>query len=698
MASIRCSNGHENVQGNRFCYVCGELLSAVPAGVYAGMVLGDRYRVRQELGQGGFGRTYLAEDIYRFNELCVLKEFAPQAQGTSALQKAEELFQREAGILYKLQHPQIPRFRELFRADIANQGQLFLVQDYVDGQTYRQLLIQRRPEGRCFTEFEVQQLLKQMLPVLHYIHSQGVIHRDISPDNLILRYSDQLPVLIDFGGVKQVASQFSYPPQSVATVTRLGKVGYAPDEQMQQGSAFPHSDLYALGMTALVLLTGKEPIDLLVGSPQQWHSLVSQRFANVLDRMTAPLPHQRFQSATEVMQALNGIPPNYSPAVTQPPDYSATSLPYVGAVATGGTVSVHPTQPSFYPPPQPPSIRSVPASPAVMRQRRSQRWVPLLLLLLLGSGGTATWVMRDRWLPWVTATVNWAISDAPDDGSTDDGSSSLPGDEQARKAELNQRRDQLGINPDFLIKLTNSTFFERYPDQKGRTLSTEAEDAEWRAKWDAIASSWLDLFEQHLSAETRRRLGSFTNADQERWKQQVNRVYVGSRSLNDLADATFAHLFPQINGEFIDQPIGQVWQAIAADWVTALENGSALQELTFEPGTFSRQVSGTLKPGEGKVYIALLSEDQIMRVRLSANSDAVLMSIYPPRPTSAVPSLLEDSEQSVWSGRLVQTGYYEITLVSKADGAALYDLAIAVDNVTSTPVEPQDAEKPDAKD
>ncbi|MCL6436100.1 MAG: protein kinase, partial [Leptolyngbyaceae cyanobacterium HOT.MB2.61] len=159
-------------------------------GGIVGKTLSSRYRVLRELGQGGFGRTYLAEDINRFHEPCVLKEFAPQVQGSRDLQKAEELFEREAGILYQLQHPQIPRFRELFRAEFQGRGRLFLVQDYVEGPTYQAILRSRQSQGFCFSETEVTQLLFQLLPVLTYIHERGVIHRDISPDNLIWRSAD----------------------------------------------------------------------------------------------------------------------------------------------------------------------------------------------------------------------------------------------------------------------------------------------------------------------------------------------------------------------------------------------------------------------------------------------------------------------------------------------------------------------------
>ncbi|MFK0729976.1 MAG: protein kinase, partial [Gloeotrichia echinulata HAB0833] len=335
MNSLYCTKGHENPAGSRFCLNCGEKLLDTPSGygIQPGQTLGDRYVVVRQLGQGGFGRTYLTEDVNRFRELCVLKEFSPQVQTPYVLQKAEELFQREASVLYKLQHPQIPRFRELFRTNFQGKEYLFLVQDFVEGQAYSSLLNSRQQQGRKFTEAEVRQLLLQILPVLEYIHSVGVIHRDISPDNLMLRTADQLPVLIDFGGVKQVAavvaSQYYQPGEMNATPagTLLGKVGFAPPEQMQTGLVSPHSDLYALAVTMLVLLTGKLPQELIdtYNLTWQWQREISlsPSLGQVLDRMLSARPGDRYQSARQVQEALNPSQVTYPP--TQPPAPIPTS-------------------------------------------------------------------------------------------------------------------------------------------------------------------------------------------------------------------------------------------------------------------------------------------------------------------------------------------------------------------------------------
>ncbi|MCS6813446.1 MAG: protein kinase [Cyanobacteria bacterium] len=273
----------------------------------SGTILKSRYRLDRVLGQGGFGRTYLAEDQGRFNERCVVKEYIPVQGSDYSLQKSKELFQREAAVLYQIEHPQIPKFREMFE-----QGRrLFFVQDFIDGRTYRSLLEERLAAGMTFSEAEVMHLMEQVLPVLAYIHSKGIVHRDISPDNLILREGDRLPVLIDFGVVKEVAGQL-HASEVTQQGTTVGKLGYSPSEQLQTGKVYPNSDLYALAVTVVVLLTGKQPQDLLDETTMTWHwqqwvPALSPRLVQVLNRMMNPRPHNRYESATEVLQALRSL-------------------------------------------------------------------------------------------------------------------------------------------------------------------------------------------------------------------------------------------------------------------------------------------------------------------------------------------------------------------------------------------------------
>lgn len=264
----------------------------------SGTLVQNRYLIERLLGSGGFGRTYLASDQQRFEEKCVLKEFIPDRTGD--IQKAQELFEREAKTLYQLNHPQIPKFIVWFEDD----ERLFLVQDYVNGKTYWTLLQERLEQGRTFSEQEIIQWLQEFLPVLEYVHSKGIIHRDIAPDNIMLSSASSKPMLIDFGAVKQEMTNLL----PTGRRTFIGKQGYSAPEQLQAGNCSPSSDLYALAVTVIVLLTGKIPQDLLDEYSLEWkwrnYTQVSESLANILDKMLKGKPNERYQSATQVINAL----------------------------------------------------------------------------------------------------------------------------------------------------------------------------------------------------------------------------------------------------------------------------------------------------------------------------------------------------------------------------------------------------------
>jgi serine/threonine protein kinase len=274
-----------------------------------GTVVCSRYSITRLLGQGGLAYAYLAEDLGRFSELCVLKELAPIQD--NKLEKAWELFQRESWILYQIQHPQIPKFLANLEYKDAQGTRLFLVQDYVAGKTYRQLLKERIAKGDSFSEPEVRTLLLKILPVLGYIHAQGIIHRDITPENLILCQKTLQPTLIDFGIVKEIANSLreSEPDHHE---TRVGKLGFAPIEQLQTGRVYPSSDLYALAVTAIVLLTGREPKKLFDDRTatwrwQQWAN-VTPEFGQVLERMLLNSLENRFATSSEAIAAIESLP------------------------------------------------------------------------------------------------------------------------------------------------------------------------------------------------------------------------------------------------------------------------------------------------------------------------------------------------------------------------------------------------------
>ncbi|MBM0742871.1 serine/threonine protein kinase [Phormidium sp. CLA17] len=375
-----------------------------------GTILQNRYRILSILGQGGFGRTYLAEDQGRFNEHCALKELTPAQGGDYALDKSKELFQREAQILYQIQHPQIPQFRATFEQD----QRLFLVQDYVEGQTYRALLDQRKSQGIAFSEGEVVQFMRQLLPVMAHIHTKGVIHRDIAPDNVILRQQDSKPVLIDFGVVKELATRFQTMTTGVVQATAVGKPGYAPIEQMQTGKAYPSSDLYSLAVTAVVLLSGREPQELFDDSTMTWYwqrwVTVNPGFAQVLNRMLSYRPGDRYQSVSEVVQALqaafNPVAPVQQPLVQvpmQPPPPAPPQAVYPAEAPVSLTSQPPPAQSHMRTMAvgqrqQPESMPDPRRSQPIIEEPRSSLWDDPLAIIALGIGlvvltGLGSWLI-----------------------------------------------------------------------------------------------------------------------------------------------------------------------------------------------------------------------------------------------------------------------------------------------------------------
>ncbi|WRH67542.1 MAG: serine/threonine-protein kinase [Planktothrix sp. GU0601_MAG3] len=495
------------------------------------MFLRNHYAIVRELGHGGFGRTYLAKDQHRFDELCVLKEFSPQVQGSFALKKSQELFEREAEILYKLKHPQIPQFRELFRETINNKGYLFFVQDYVEGLNYRSLINQH-----AFTEAEVLELLFKILPVLDYIHGYGVIHRDISPDNMIQRQSDGLPMLIDFGGVKliqaKVESELAAQGGQNPTPTRLGKVGYAPDEQMRLGMVYPNSDLYALAATMLVLLTQKEPQQLIDPQTLTWnwrkYIQLNPKFGEILDKMLAYRHSDRFSSVQDVLVALSAINPPLKN-------------------------SINPTQPI-------PNQSLFPQSFPTQIGKSSPIKTPLLLFIFILSLGVLGWFGGRYGLNY------YANNDL----------NQLSKSEEKRQEALREQRRLLGIDFNFFVDLVNEEFYTRYPEQRGRILTDTPSDAIWRKKWDHIADKFLQRLAK-LSDQSRLKLGTYNN-DLDHLKAKVNQLPLSRQSLYDLADAKFFYLFPEQsrNADLLGFPMGQVWQAVTDDVVKNLEAGNGL--------------------------------------------------------------------------------------------------------------------------
>ena len=268
------------------------------------LLLVDRYKALREIGSGGFGKTYLAIDDRQPNKpQCAIKQFLPAAPNDR--NSSSRLFKKEAESLRSLCHPQIPKFIDYFEWE----EQQYIVQEYIAGQTLERELA----ESGVFSETKIRELLRQILPILEYLHSRKLIHRDIKPSNIIrsssvgvaLRMQHRPLVLVDFGTTK------------VATGTALAKTGtsigtaeFVAPEQVR-GKAVFASDLYSLGVTCIHLLANASPFDMVDGDNNwvwpDWtiNNPVSDELAIVLDRLIEAPLSKRYTSAREVLAALD---------------------------------------------------------------------------------------------------------------------------------------------------------------------------------------------------------------------------------------------------------------------------------------------------------------------------------------------------------------------------------------------------------
>lgn len=281
-----------NPENRKLCQTCSTPLVSL---------LRNRFRVIRVLSdEGGFGRTYLAEDIDKLSEHCVVKQLAPKFQGTWAISKAMELFQKEARQLKQLgEHSQIPTLLAYFEQD----NYMFLVQQFIDGHN----LLKELQWKVSYTSEDIKDILLSLLPVLKFIHDRGVIHRDIKPQNIIRRQSDGRLCLIDFGSSKQLTARVQ-----MKMGTSIGSHGYSPLEQIRDGAAYPASDLFSLGATCFHLLAGTSPFQLWMEHGYSWvkdwrkylRTPVEKDLAKILDRLLQKDMQYRYQSADEVIQEL----------------------------------------------------------------------------------------------------------------------------------------------------------------------------------------------------------------------------------------------------------------------------------------------------------------------------------------------------------------------------------------------------------
>ena len=291
---------HVNLEATNLCEKC-----------HSKLLLVDRYRAISLLGQGGFGRTFLAIDEHKPSKpRCVIKQFLPEVKGQKALKKATELFEREAARLDELgKHQQIPELLAFFNQE----DRQYLIQEFIDGED----LSKELKKSGVFDRQKIEELLQDLLLVLEFVHKNNIIHRDIKPENIIRRKQDGKLVLVDFGAAKETLGG-----DSSTRGTIIGSAAYIAPEQAVGKAQFA-SDLYSLGTTCLHLLTAIEPTELFDVAEGEWmwrdylqDNDIDYELSRVLDKLVEGATKRRFQSVSEVLAVLGG---NTNPNVVNSP-------------------------------------------------------------------------------------------------------------------------------------------------------------------------------------------------------------------------------------------------------------------------------------------------------------------------------------------------------------------------------------------
>jgi len=530
-----------------------------------GDLIGDRYCLEQQLSSGEQGNLWRASDLLAGDAAVALRELGP----THAPDPVRERWGRLQGVL----HPQVPRLG----GAIAAGGSLWLVREWQVGRTFEQLRLARLERQLVFGAGEVLLLLRQLLPVLAVLHSQELVHGDLSPANLLRRDSDGLPVLLDFGLVSGL-------PAATA--------GYAPPELARGGVPQPWMDLHALGVLALVLVSGKPPAALLDPVTLAWRWPVpleaEPELQGLLARLITAEPRQRFASTSEALKAFQTLA---MPESTGPVPQAERTVVLVPPPAPPEEQAE--PEPEAEPEPQAPQLPPLPApaasqAPAAPARSRAEEreeaveggvWPVVIALVLSAVVGTA--------LGW------WFLNRGRLQPSTPDAAlqlpSSLPAVEVDQRQQLLNRLRAMQVDRAWFLRLVDASLLAQFPERGGRLPSDAAADAPLRKVWNELAEDWLAKVEQ-LPLEIRRRLGSFSNGD---WQQRQKSLVAQGLSpavLRQLVSGSASTLLPgRDTGDIPPEPFRQLWFAAAEQSLANLQI-EAIEAQPLETRVLSAQV------------------------------------------------------------------------------------------------------------
>ncbi len=553
----------------------------VPTLPQSGQLIADRYRLERAVAESAHqGVLWLAADTFAADTPVALRRLP---EGSDA-EGARRLVARLQGVL----HPQVPRFG----AVISEGPGLWLVRDWQAGRTFAQLLEARRERQLVFGAGEVLLLLRQLLPALAALHGQELVHGDISPANLLRRDSDGLPVLLDFGLSRSWAPG---DPEPAAGVPVGATPGYAPPELQRGEPPAPWMDLHALGVVALVLLSGDDPAALLdpVTLAWRWPAALETQpaLAPLLRRLLERDPARRFPSAPAALAAFQALPMpestgpvpradrtlvlvpepragNGEPAAGQdipagspmePPSSDPSALvsasPEEPAVSGDrAAVSLPPLQEPGRSPAPEPALRGPSRARVVEKEEAAEGglWPVLIALVLSAVVGTALgwwWLGRGR-----APSPPQAEVEVP---------ASLPPAEVDQRQQLLNRLRALQIDRGWFLSLVDASLLAQYPERKGRLPGDSLEDAPLRKVWNELAEEWLARVEQ-IPMPLRTRLGGFRASDWERRQQGLVEQGLSPSVLSQLVSGSTRTLLPGRSSDTMPpEPFRQLWYASA---------------------------------------------------------------------------------------------------------------------------------------
>jgi serine/threonine-protein kinase len=499
-----------------------------------GTVLVERYRLEERMS----GPDPVQGSLWRGVDLLAgeIPVVLRQVDGA-----AQQRLQLHWPVLQAILHPQLPRCGESLEWD----GSFWTVRDWQEGMSYSQLLQQREQRQMLFGPGEVLLLLRQLLPVLAVVHGRGLVHGDVNPRNLLRRNADGLPVLLDFGLVQALGQE----PLEGATA------GYAPRAQGRGEACAAWMDLHGLGVSALVLLTGRPPEALISPDGDGWcwpdSLVVEPPFQDVLQRLLSEDPQRRFPDAASVLAALNSVPmPEQSGPIAQA-DRTVPLAPMAMAVAK-------PTLPSLTPSGAP--SRRLSRGEERELGAEGRLWPVVATLALSALVGSA--------IGWYLLSRNAVLGDAPSTATDVVGrpkTTSLPPAEVDERQQLFSRLRALQVDRTWFLKLVNTALLDRFPERGERLPSMDLEDAPLRRVWNELAEDWLARIEQ-LPPALRSRLGGLKQADWSEQRSLLVKQGVTPRAVEQLVSAGARDLLPgDARGRQPDEPYRQLWYAAAME-------------------------------------------------------------------------------------------------------------------------------------